>query len=125
LISSDGRFVVFSSFAKNLVANDLSLGVNIFWRDLQTGTTYALNTNGNAAFPSMSDDGTRVAYRFTYGFPVQLRVWDAQSRSNIFSIANDIFSPGGFIPTLSPDGRKVIYQSAASAGYAIVAHDLI
>ncbi len=45
VISADGRVVVFKSFANNLVANDNNNTVDIFARDLQTGTTFLVSCN--------------------------------------------------------------------------------
>ena len=39
VISADGRYVVFVSGATNLVAGDTNGAVDVFRRDLQTGTT--------------------------------------------------------------------------------------
>ena len=44
-ISGDGRFVVFSSYASNLVAGVLVNNENVFLRDLQAGTTALVSTN--------------------------------------------------------------------------------
>ena len=53
VISADGRYVIFDSFATNLVAGDNSGAVDVFRRDLQTGTTVQLSlyfyTNGMGA----------------------------------------------------------------------------
>ncbi len=48
-ISSDGRYVLFRSKAANLVAGSFSGTENLFLRDLQAGTTYALTTTAYAA----------------------------------------------------------------------------
>jgi Tol biopolymer transport system component len=53
VISADGRYVIFDSFATNLVAGDTNGAVDVFRRDLQTGTTVQLSlyfyTNGTGA----------------------------------------------------------------------------
>ena len=42
LVSADGRFVVFSSRANNLVRRDTNESVDVFRRDLEDGTTERL-----------------------------------------------------------------------------------
>jgi hypothetical protein len=70
-ISSDGRFVVFSSSAANLVPGDTNNAVDVFERDLQSGTTTLVSVNqsgtgpGNAGSysPVFSSDGRFVLFR--------------------------------------------------------------
>ncbi|MGD0812111.1 MAG: hypothetical protein ABSA83_00755 [Verrucomicrobiota bacterium] len=70
-ISSDGRYVVFSSSAANLVPGDTNNAVDVFERDLHGGTTTLVSVNqsgtgpGNAASysPVMSSDGRFVLFR--------------------------------------------------------------
>src|SRR5438477_429432 len=63
-ISSDGRYVAFYSKAKNLVPNDSSGGGEIFWRDIQSGLSVSVTTNGNALdLFSLTADGRYVAAR--------------------------------------------------------------
>jgi Tol biopolymer transport system component len=121
-ISSDGRYVVFFSAAKNLVSNDASRGAEIFWRDIPNGLTVSVTTNGNAVdLVSMTADGRYVAAaRF---FPVrQLFVWDAQTRGKTYDTLSTA-STFGFV--LSPDGRTLISLSATNTNRAIIVHDLV
>ncbi len=67
-ISANGRFVVFRSSESNLVSPATS-GYQIFLRDLTLGTTELISRNDQGAaggsssdYPSVSDDGCRVAY---------------------------------------------------------------
>ena len=63
-ISADGRYVVFDSYASNLVPGDTN-GINdVFVRDLLTGTTEIVSVNSNGVqgtddsrSPSSSADG--------------------------------------------------------------------
>jgi hypothetical protein len=71
-ISKDGRYVVFESFASNLVSGDTNTQKDIFLRDRQTDTTTRLSiamngvqANGASANPVISDDGTWVAFAST------------------------------------------------------------
>ncbi len=70
-ISGDGRFVVFSSGATNLVEDDTNKAVDVFIRDLVAGTTrrisvatYGAETNGSGSSdrPSLSRDGRYVVF---------------------------------------------------------------
>lgn len=66
-ITPNGRFVVFSSNASNLVAGDTNFSADVFLRDLQTMETSRVSldssggqANGSSHDPSISDDG-RIA----------------------------------------------------------------
>jgi Tol biopolymer transport system component len=68
-ISADGRFVAFSTIAKNLVAGDTNDDIDIFVRDRQTGTTERVSVDsagveavGNSYEPEISPDGRFVAF---------------------------------------------------------------
>lgn len=68
VVSSDGRYVAFTSLADNLVGNDTNHQPDVFLRDLQTGTTVLVSTNGagpgsangSSYSPSISLDGRYV-----------------------------------------------------------------
>jgi len=69
-ISGDGRFVVFTSFASNLVANDSNGGTDVFVRDLVSGTTERVSVDsagnqcdGSCLYSSVSSDGRFVAFQ--------------------------------------------------------------
>ena len=68
-ISQDGRFVAFHSFANDLVGDTADTLANIFLRDLQNNTLKRVGTspagvvaNGDCFYPSLSGDGTHVAF---------------------------------------------------------------
>ncbi len=68
-ISADGRYVVFHSWATNLVAGDTNSACDVFLRDLQAETTTRVSLatdgtqgNGDSQFPTVSDDGRYVAF---------------------------------------------------------------
>jgi Tol biopolymer transport system component len=86
--SADGRRVLFLSAAINLTAPPVSSGTNLFWRDLQSGVTYAVSTGGRAALAVMTPDGNNVFFAVSAGYQLgsQLSLWNAQSQttSNIF-----------------------------------------
>jgi Tol biopolymer transport system component len=78
-ISSDGRYVAFASGASNLVRGDASGTTEVYVRDRSKGTTIRvpfpgrrpLVTDSAASEPSISADGSVVAftYRFTFNNP--------------------------------------------------------
>ena len=74
-ISANGRFVAFTTFASDLVANDTNGGAgrpiqDVFIRDLQSGTTTLVSVNrlgtdsgnDNSGSPAISADGRFVAF---------------------------------------------------------------
>jgi Tol biopolymer transport system component len=74
-VSADGRYVVFSSLADNVVSNDtnggLGVGIDVFIRDRQLATTErvsltdsgAQSDNGsNSSMPCVSADGRLIAF---------------------------------------------------------------
>ena len=62
-VSSDGRYVAFSSAASNLVANDTNGAADIFLRDRLNGTTRAVaRGNRKSDDPALTPDGRYVAF---------------------------------------------------------------
>jgi Tol biopolymer transport system component len=69
-ISADGRFVVFSAFAANLVPSDLNSNTDVFIRDRQNHTTRRISVNsaeeeaqnGDSVDPAISPDGRFVVF---------------------------------------------------------------
>jgi Tol biopolymer transport system component len=69
-ISGNGRFVVFSSEATNLVEGDRNGDADVFLHDLETRKTLRVSLTSSGAeaggpsdMPSISDDGTRLVFR--------------------------------------------------------------
>jgi len=68
-ISADGRYVAFESAADNLVSGDVNGAVDIFVRDLETGTTTLVSStsvsqgNGASIAPVISADGKSVVFQ--------------------------------------------------------------
>ena len=52
-ISADGRFVVFESFASDLVAKDTNGGFDVFVRDLKAKRTTLVSVNRSAQTAAM------------------------------------------------------------------------
>ena len=131
-LSADGRILVFTSYASNLVTFDDNEGSDVFVRDLQAGTTTRVSeytggfqAEGDSMRPAISADGRYVAF-------------DSDAWNLVWGDTNDVFDvyvhdrqtgattrvsvddSGGqsdgasFRPSLSGDGRYVAYHSEAS-----------
>jgi hypothetical protein len=97
--SRDARYIAFACRT-----NNSSGTTNLFWRDMNSGST--LVVSGSVYIPnrpiSMSADGKRVAY---FGGLSLLYVWDANLQANIFT--NNI--SGLTSAALAPSGSKLLY----------------
>jgi hypothetical protein len=121
IISADGRYVLFHSLASNLAAGSFGSGIeNLFFRDLQTATTYALTsatygTGVNTA--AMTPDGHWVAFiGVATGIPgTALYVWNSQSAALIYTNSVSI-SPSTFpLVSISPNGQELAYLAGLTA----------
>ena len=133
-LSSDSRYVAFSSHASNLVAQDTNGSVDIFVRDRINGTTTRVSVssggaegNGDSDTPSISSDGRFVAFASyasnlvpqdtngTGDFFVHDRATVTTKRVSITSAgtqgAGDPYLDG--IPVLSSRGHYVAFSSTA------------
>jgi hypothetical protein len=134
-ISADGRYVAFESAATNLVAGDTNWLIDIFVKDLQTGTTTRVSTDsagnqatgdsGDSNGPTISGNGRYVAFRSD---AVNLVAGDTNANTDVFvkdlqtgtTIRVSTDSAGGQAdnfseaPSLSDDGRYVLFRSAAT-----------
>jgi hypothetical protein len=132
VISGDGRFVAFMSYASNLVAADTNSFPDIFERDRQSGTTLRVSVSGagaqanNASFyPSISFDGRYVSFESgatnlvvgdTSVLPdvfLRDRVAGATERPSVDSAGAEANSISQY-SAVSADGRCVAFQSFAS-----------
>jgi hypothetical protein len=120
IISANGRYVLFHSKASNLATGALGGGENLFFRDLQTGTTYALTSSSfggtGVSSASMTPDGQSVAfYGIAVGGSGTLFVWNSQSKALSYSSSPSI--PSGPFPlvSLSPNGQKLAYLANSTA----------
>jgi hypothetical protein len=115
LISSNGQFVLFHSRAGDLSPGMVAGTENLFLRDLQNHSTYALSTNGVSG-AVMTPDGKRVAYitnsRKTPPSPDRLYVWDSGSSSVVYSLNGTGFGALG----MSADGRQIAYTTNSTDG---------
>ncbi len=121
VISANGRYVAFASAATNLTADTVT-NINIFRRDLQTGTTLLISAGTNLAGtimtnysdPVISADGRYIVYLSPR--PILNTYWcDVNLNSTVpLSLNSQPSSPGNvFLPSMSVNGRYVAYQTNA------------
>ena len=131
-ISGNGRYVVFRSEADNLIVNDTNNARDIFIHDLQASETTRVSvdtdgtpTNGGCSFPSISADGTVIAF---YSDADNLVDEDNNANGDIFvrdralgtttliSVTPDGVQANGLSvnPDVSADGQSIVFQSYAS-----------
>ncbi|MBL8857319.1 MAG: hypothetical protein JNL28_02285 [Planctomycetes bacterium] len=135
-ISADGRFVLYSSWAHNLVPGDMNNTNDVFLRDRTLGTTVRISTgpsgvegNGGSYFGVISRNGRFVTFlssasnlvpndtndaRDVFLFDRQTGVMELVSVSST-GVQGDNWaggSAGG--PQVSDDGRFVVFQSPAT-----------
>ncbi|MDO8614531.1 MAG: hypothetical protein Q7T33_02190 [Dehalococcoidia bacterium] len=133
-ISADGRYVVFYSFATNLVPGDTNGKYDVFVHDRQTGATERVSVDsagnqgdesGGSYNPAISADGRYVAFDsgasnlapgdITVRFDVFVhdRQTGATERVSVDSVGN----PGdsdSTRPAISASGRYVAFASGAT-----------
>jgi uncharacterized repeat protein (TIGR03803 family) len=131
-LSADGRFVVFSSVAPNLVVGDTNGTTDVFVLDRQTGQMTRVSvasggaqSDGHSSRPSISADGRFVAF---WSGATNLVPGDTNGALDVFvhdrqtgqtsrvSVASDGTQANGpsAPPRVSADGRFVAFSSTAS-----------
>jgi Tol biopolymer transport system component len=129
-ISADGRYVAFTSDASNLVSADTNAAEDIFVHDLETGETGRVSVtsddmegNDNSVVASISADGRYVAFESAASNLVAhdtyeqwdmlaqyIYVHDRQTgQTSLGSVRPDGTPGGGYSPSISPDGRYVVF----------------
>src|SRR5208337_1533246 len=149
IISADGRYVVFTSMASNLVSGDTDNEKDIFVHDVVTGSTTRVSvasdgSQGNGGSPNPSDfekslyaDGISADGRYVVfqSYASNLVPDDTNASTDPFGGGADIFvhdmltgsttrvsvasdgtqaNVSSHDPEISPDGRYVAFDSAAS-----------
>ncbi|RPJ43519.1 MAG: hypothetical protein EHM21_11395, partial [Chloroflexi bacterium] len=122
-VSADGRFVVFQSFAGDLVQGDTNNSMDIFIRDRQLGVTELVSVAEDGAqgsdwhdygFPgvTLSADGRYVAFAYER-LPV---TGGPDSGSNVYlrdrQAQTTRWIAAGTLPTLTGDGRFLAFVTA-------------
>ncbi len=145
-VSGDGRFVAFASDARNLVEADRNRRQDIFLRDMETGETHKITVgvrgrgaNGSNRHPSVSGDGTRIAFESD---ATNLVTGDTNFASDIFvhdrnlgmtsrvsvGIQGRQGSADSRAPSISSNGQIVVFRSSdllpESHGIQIYSRDL-
>jgi hypothetical protein len=131
-LSSDGRFVVFSSYATNLVPGDTNAKEDVFVRDRQNGTTERVSVdsggvqgNQESDYPSISGDGRYVMFSSSAN---NLVPGDTNGTTDVFvrdrllgTTERVSVGPGGAqanggsdFAQMTTDGRFVLFESTAS-----------
>lgn len=131
-ISHDGGTVAFTSLASNLVAGDTNRRRDVFLRDRAAATTERISVDaggaqgdGGSITPSISDDGSQVAY---LSWASNLVPGDSNGRGDVFvfdrltgatsrvSVASSGIqgNDNSVQAEISGDGRIVAFQSYAS-----------
>jgi Tol biopolymer transport system component len=133
-ISGDGRYIVFYSYATNLVSNDTNGSADVFLHDQETGQTTRVSVSsaggqgdGDSVMPSISADGRYLAFWSSAG---NLVGGDTNGQRDVFrhdrltgqTLRVSVASGGtqgigetGVLsaPALSADGRLVAFHSGA------------
>jgi Tol biopolymer transport system component len=139
VISDDGRFVAYYSYAYNLVAGDTNGVDDVFVYDVLSGLnervsvdSSGLEGNGRSLYPSISPDGRFVAF---HSWADNLVPGDSNGEADVFvhdrstgvtslvSVSSAGLQGDGrsTYPTISADGRRIAFESWATN---LVANDL-
>jgi Tol biopolymer transport system component len=131
-ISSDGRYVAFSSLASNLVDGDTNGAWDVFVHDRQTGQTSRVSVASNGTQGNMGSSGGFISPDSRYvafgSLAANLVESDINGTSDVFvhdrttgqttnvSVASDGTqgNSGSGSPSISSDGRYVAFSSLAS-----------
>jgi Tol biopolymer transport system component len=132
-ISSDGRYVVFASYATNLVSGDTNGTWDVFVHDRQTAVTRRasvsganVEANGSSRGGAISSDGRYVVFE---SLASNLSFWDVNGSWDIFR--RDLVASSTTVITVSSavlgtangdsraaaishDGRTIVFESEAS-----------
>jgi Tol biopolymer transport system component len=132
--SADGQSVVFESSATNLVSGDTNTRYDIFIKNLTTGAVTRVSTDssggqmmiGNSNSPSLSADGRFVVF---HSQASALVPGDTNAQTDVFlkdlktgevtrlstnDAGAEAVAGDSYYPLFSPDGRSVVFESAAS-----------
>ncbi len=145
VISGNGRYIVFESFASNLVSGDTNRVIDIFVYDRQTQSTVRVSVTSTGAqatshsfSPSISEDGQVVAF---YSLATNLVTGDTNRAIDVFirDISNAVTqrisvdangnqgNMDSWQPRISANGQYVVFSSNASnlvAGDTNTAQDI-
>jgi Tol biopolymer transport system component len=128
-VSADGRRVAFKSLAALTASDGNGAFADVFVRDLDLGTTLLVSVNPSAASsfahsytPTISDDGTRVAFlseatnlvgsdsNGTTDVFVRDLVGASTELASVDGTGGQVLQPAAE-PELSPDGSQVLFRT--------------
>jgi len=131
-ISADGTKIAFSSSATDLISGLTTVGTNIFLYDISDGSTTLLTAgssgnggNGSSQDPSISEDGTKIAF---YSYASDLVGAPANGLANVFlydtsdgsttlvTTGSSGFGSNGAAshPSISADGTKIAFMATST-----------
>jgi Tol biopolymer transport system component len=131
-VSSNAQFIAFTSWAGNLTPNDTNQNVDVFVYDLFAGVTTLVSVglndfagNDYSTEPAISGDGRYVAFTSA---ATNLIAGDTNQASDVFirdliagtttlvsvSTNGNFGNSNSYTPTLSGDGRYVLFCSRSS-----------
>ena len=115
-ISADGRFVVFESYAANLVADYTIYRYGIFVHDRDTGMTERVNVNSlNSRSSSISADGRFVVFQAYYKTDIFVHDRDTGKTERVsVSTVGDQGNDESALPSISADGGIIAFNSKAT-----------
>lgn len=132
VISADGRFVVYTSYATNLVADDANGLADIFRYEIATGETTRVSVDsdglersgGNSTFSSISADGRYVSFNSALDFTSDsvggihnIYRKDVET-GEVVLVSNNVSGSyadnSSFNSKISADGQFVAYYSDAT-----------
>lgn len=121
-ITPDGRYIVFVSYATNLVTGDTNGVEDIFLKDTQTNATTRASTNSSgvqftpssgAYPPDVSDDGRYVTFDTNGEIYVKDMLTQTLTRASSDSSGGGTAVFADYSPVISGNGRYVLFYSYA------------
>jgi Tol biopolymer transport system component len=127
MISANGRYVVFTSDARNLIAGAPTQRPAIFVRDLRTERTRLVSNwqskpgphRSDASHPSISASGRYVAFQFIrFGAPASIVVRDIRTGHTVNAslLTRNPLNLDFGAPALSSNGRFVAFKTGVRDG---------
>ncbi len=113
MMSSDGRFVLFQSQSQNLAPGSFGNGIlNLFLRDLQLGTNYALtaaSSGTGVTSAAMTPDGHYVVFigKIAGSSSTYLYVWDSQLAMLVYTNTTASLAQ----VAIGPNGQRLAYST--------------
>jgi Tol biopolymer transport system component len=127
-VSDDGRFVAFSSAARNLVADDSTWWLNVYVRDRTAGTTERVSVQPDgrpfewdADLVTMSGDGRFVYFAVQRHYSDVYRLWVRDRAKATSTLLRKVVAEAD----VSPNGRWLAYSRQHSAVMTLHLENLV